>query len=90
MARGVLIAILCSVAATVACGTQPKSRCERVCAHEHDCVQKLKRPGTSHDKDECIEQCQQLERDRDLLPFVEAHAKCVDDAVSCTEVLDCP
>jgi hypothetical protein len=72
------------------CGTRPKSRCERVCAREHDCAQKLKRDGFVSDQGECEETCGQLERDPQTQRFVDVHVKCVDEAQACAQVLDCP
>jgi hypothetical protein len=78
--------ILCSLLA--ACGSPPRSRCERVCARENQCAREAK-PPEQFEWSECVEECSRLERDPALAPAVERHVACVDRAASCADVLRC-
>ncbi len=79
--------ILCAIVAVCAgCSRTPRSRCERVCTREAECHDKMDLPGFN--ATECVEQCQELERQAQRL--VEEHITCVDAKATCAEVVECP
>lgn len=71
------------------CHSGAGSRCERICHREAQCANEL---DLDYDVDvgECTVECGKLEREPDLVRFVDDHVKCVDEAVSCRAVVECP
>lgn len=70
------------------CGGGRQNRCQRVCEKEARCAAELEADDV--DEAECIAECKDLERDPELRRFVDQHLRCVEHAVSCRAVLDCP
>ncbi len=73
--------------ALLACTNHPRSRCQRICVRETECAEEMK---VEHDKSECLETCTSLDHDPNLSARVERHAKCVENAKSCEEIMACP
>lgn len=85
----VLLALGAGGATGAGC-SNARSRCEKICAREQECAERLGRNGARFDEGECVEQCSQLERLPKAVPALEAHARCVADAPGCAQVLECP
>ena len=71
----------------ISCGERPRTRCERSCSRLTECVRELRLEQGS-DWGECVEECNKLERE--LSAFVDEHVRCVDSAVACQQIIDCP
>jgi hypothetical protein len=70
-----------------ACVRGQGTRCERVCRAEADCAERL---ALDSDTNGCIEACAELERDPATQRLVEEHMRCVNTALTCTALLECP
>jgi hypothetical protein len=66
-----------------------KSRCRDVCRREAACSD-LREDTPRFDPSECIEACNDLERDVTGRDIVHRHADCVEKAADCTAVFRCP
>jgi hypothetical protein len=71
-----------------ACSRPPRSRCDRVCAREARCAAELHLPDL--DVVACVDTCNDLERDPEGRRLVNEHVLCVDNAPTCTVLIDCP
>lgn len=69
------------------CLSRGRSRCERACAREAECAEKLELKD--NDQGECVDACTTLERDPATQPLVERHVRCVSEAASCQAVVGC-
>jgi hypothetical protein len=85
LVAGALFALFVAAGTTCSAG---RSRCEKVCAREAECAEKLQIPDT--DVPECVEACQALETDDKTRAMVDEHIRCVNAAKSCAAVIDCP
>ena len=71
-----------------ACG-RPRSRCERACARAWECAREL-RLEQGLDLSECVDECSKLDRETATMQrSVAAHVRCVDEAPTCQQVLEC-
>jgi hypothetical protein len=85
LVAGALLGLL--ILAGTTCSAS-RSRCEKVCAREAECADKLEIPDT--DVPECVEACQALETDETTRKMVDEHIRCVNNAKSCAAIIDCP
>ena len=69
------------------CRIRPDTPCEEACAAEARCADELEVPGT--DTVECSNRCAALERDEAARALVEAHLRCVSEARTCRDLLEC-
>lgn len=74
------------VALLSACPGRVRSRCARTCAKEAACAEELR---VEHDRSECVEACNTLDRDPSLRPAVDQHVNCVERAGDCRALLEC-
>jgi hypothetical protein len=79
-------AVICLL--LVSCRIRPDTPCEEACAAEAKCADELELPGS--DTVECSNRCAALEREEAAQALVEAHLRCVREATTCRELLDCP
>jgi hypothetical protein len=86
------LAVLLLAAAAIAapaCGTPPKSRCERTCVRMAQCSRELKH-DPPFETSECIDECGKLELQSATRALVGQHVRCVDEAADCQKVMECP
>ena len=85
--RGLLV-VVAVLLVTSACG-RPRSRCERTCTRAAECGREL-RLEQGVDLGECIDECSKLDRETATMQqLVATHVRCVDEAFTCTAVLEC-
>jgi hypothetical protein len=85
LARLVALAVLLAAA----CGTPPKSRCDRSCGRMAQCARELK-TEPAFETSECIDECGKLELQPTTRTLVGQHVRCVDEAADCQKVMECP
>jgi hypothetical protein len=64
------------------------SRCEVVCRAEAQCAERLELTDVSYTQ--CVQGCSELEHDDVTAKLVAEHARCVLEAPSCAQAMECP